>query len=51
VAGYLAHTLLAAFEAPAERFLVNVVLVRVFTCMPWCPTAISRRAGCPSSHG
>jgi hypothetical protein len=29
VAGYLAHADLAAFEAPAERFFMNVVLVRV----------------------
>ena len=29
VAGYLAHAALAAFEAPAERFFMNVVLVRV----------------------
>ncbi len=29
VAGYLAHRALAAFEAPAERFFMNVVLVRV----------------------
>ncbi len=29
VAGYLAHTALAAREAPAERFFMNVVLVRV----------------------
>jgi hypothetical protein len=29
VAGYLAHTDLAAVEAPAERFFMNVVLVRV----------------------
>jgi hypothetical protein len=29
VAGYLAHAGLAAFEAPAERFFMNVVLVRV----------------------
>jgi len=29
VAGYLAHAELAAFEAPAERFFMNVVLVRV----------------------
>ncbi len=29
VAGYLAHTDLAAQEAPAERFFMNVVLVRV----------------------
>jgi hypothetical protein len=29
VAGYLAHAVLAAFEAPAERFFMNVVLVRV----------------------
>jgi hypothetical protein len=29
VGGYLAHATLAAFEAPAERFFMNVVLVRV----------------------
>ena len=29
VAGYLAHSALAALEAPAERFFMNVVLVRV----------------------
>ena len=29
VAGYLAHAALAALEAPAERFFMNVVLVRV----------------------
>jgi hypothetical protein len=29
VAGYLAHSALAAVEAPAERFFMNVVLVRV----------------------
>ncbi len=29
VAGYLAHADLAALEAPAERFFMNVVLVRV----------------------
>ena len=29
VAGYLAHSGLAALEAPAERFFMNVVLVRV----------------------
>ena len=29
VAGYLAHAGLAALEAPAERFFMNVVLVRV----------------------
>jgi len=29
VAGYLAHSTLAAVEAPAERFFMNVVLVRV----------------------
>jgi hypothetical protein len=29
VAGYLAHQRLAAFETPAERFFMNVVLVRV----------------------
>ena len=29
VAGYLAHSELAALEAPAERFFMNVVLVRV----------------------
>jgi hypothetical protein len=29
VAGYLAHSALAALEATAERFLMNVVLVRV----------------------
>jgi hypothetical protein len=29
VAGYLAHAELAAVEAPAERFFMNVVLVRV----------------------
>ena len=29
VAGYLAHAALAAIEAPAERFFMNVVLVRV----------------------
>ena len=29
VAGYLAHAALAASEAPAERFFMNVVLVRV----------------------
>jgi hypothetical protein len=29
VAGYLAHRGLAEFEAPAERFFMNVVLVRV----------------------
>jgi hypothetical protein len=29
VAGYLAHRELAEFEAPAERFFMNVVLVRV----------------------
>ena len=28
VAGYLAHSALAALEAPAERFFMNVVLVR-----------------------
>ena len=32
VAGYLAHAALAALEAPAERFFMNVVLVRVFVC-------------------
>ena len=29
VAGYLAHSTLAALEPPAERFFMNVVLVRV----------------------
>ncbi len=29
VAGYLAHSELTVFEAPAERFFMNVVLVRV----------------------
>lgn len=29
VAGYLAHRRLASFETPAERFFMNVVLVRV----------------------
>ena len=29
VAGYLAHSDLATFEAPAERFFMNVVLVRL----------------------
>jgi hypothetical protein len=29
VAGYLAHAALASLEAPAERFFMNVVLVRV----------------------
>ena len=51
VAGYLAHAALAALEAPAERFFMNVVLVRVLYAHALVRTATSHWAGCLSLRG
>jgi hypothetical protein len=51
VGGYLAHATLAAFEAPAERFFMNVVLVRVMYAHALVLDGDLALAGCPSSRG